>query len=376
MPSFPRANRPGSLLALVLALPLLAGLASCGGSGGTSSALPPGEPTTAAPGDTVIYVAESKANRIDAFRLGSDGLLPSKPFSSIKVDWPRRLAVADGVLYASLYNGVVSMRLGADGSLPSKPTGASLTRSDYDPVNLEARDGKLYVAAAGILRVESFELDSKGDVPLEAAGSGQGEFPADFASLAFDGDYLYSGARKTEYIDVFLLDADGNVPTNAEAQNPRDNVALPDDLEIRDGVLYVTSGSDRTVHAYRIRPDGLLPADEDSRTAAAEFYSDILLDGQNLYAAAYNAGRIDVYDVDADGMLPEAGPVARTQFDPASYPAKMRLDAGVLYVAQAGLGRIDAYVLDGDGMPPTYPSSSTRALDGSYPLDLVLYRLP
>ena len=374
---FPKiAARAARFLVLATIVATGLSLAACGTDGGVSALLPPGPATTAPPGDTVIYAAMTLGNRIDAYRLGSDGLLPSKPFSSIFVTSPRRLTIAGDVLYATLFDRVISIKLGADGSLPNTPTSHTVTNNDYDPVDLEVRDNILYVAAAGRGQVQSFELEADGSLPVDPTGTGVGEFPADFASLELAGPYLYSGSRETQYVDMFILEQDGNVPDNAELQEPRDSIGLPDDIVIRNGILYVTSAGDKTIRAYTLLPNGFLPGDQTSRTKGEEYYSDILLDGNTLYAAAYNAGRIDLYTIAADGQLPEESPFRKTQEDPESYPAHMLMSGGILYVAQAGLNRVDAYVLDGNGLPPAYPSSSTKPAPGdSFPLNLALYHL-
>ncbi|MFN2427883.1 MAG: beta-propeller fold lactonase family protein [Candidatus Binatia bacterium] len=375
--SFPCIAAPAlRLLCFALILTAGANLTSCGADGGKDSFLPPGPATQAPPGNLVLYVAMARGNRIDAYRLGTDGLLPEDPFDTLFVVNPRRLAVENGVLYATLFDRVISARLGADGSLPVEPTSTTFTRDDYEPVDLELRDNILYIASSGLGLVQSFELDDNGDLPFEPSGTGQSEFAADFLSLELDGPYLYSGARDTQFIDVFLLDQDGNVPELAEPQEPQDNISLPDDIEIRDGVLYVTSAGDRSIRAYIIQPNGFLGGKQDSRTGTEEYYSDILLDGDTLYAAAYNAGRIDLYNILPDGMLTPQGPFRSTKSDPASFPSQMTMRGGILYVTQAGLNRVDAYVLDANGLPTQFPSSSTTPLQGaSLPLDLALHEL-
>ena len=351
-------------------------LAACGTDGGTSAFLPPGPPTSAPPGNLVLYAAQSQGNRIDAFRLGTDGLLPERPFDTIFVENPRRLAIANDVLYATLADNVVAIRLGEDGSLAAEPASATLPTGNYDPVQIEVRNGIVYVAAMGFERVQSFELDDDGDLPAIPTGSGSGQIPADFVSLAFNDGFLYSGARASTVIEVFILLPDGNVPLVAEPQEPQDNLSLPDDMIIRNDILYVTSGSDKAIRAYRLQGGGFLPAEHTSRTNTEEFYSDILIEGDRLYAAAYNAGQIDLYRIEPDGMLGGEPPIRSTQNDPQTYPSKMVLNDGVLYVAQAGIDRIDAYVLDGSGEPTKYPTSSTRQqLDPSYPLDIVIHSL-
>jgi 6-phosphogluconolactonase (cycloisomerase 2 family) len=375
MPRMSFGARALRLLVAPLALAVGTSLPSCGTDGGVSAFLPPGPPTQAPPGDIVVYAAMAIGNRIDAYRLGEDGLMPEQPFDTIHVVNPRRLAVANGVLYASLIDRVVSIQLEADGSMPVEPTGNSASRGDYDPIDVIVRDNILYVAGSGLGIVQSFELDENGDVPADPTGVGQGEFSSDFSSLALEGEYLYAGARDTQLVELFLLEQDGNVPELAEAQEPDDSIALPEDIAIRDGILYVTSASDRSIRAYRIQTNGFLAGEEDSRTKSEEYYSDIFLDGDTLYAAAYNAGRIDLYNVDPDGMLPEEAPFFKTQEDPTSYPARMIMHRGILYVTAAGHNRIDAYVLGSDGIPPRYPTSSTTSRRDSLPLDMALLEL-
>jgi 6-phosphogluconolactonase (cycloisomerase 2 family) len=375
MPRTSFGARALRLLVVPLALAAGTSLPSCGTDGGVSAFLPPGPPTQAPPGDIVVYAAMAIGSRIDAFRLGEDGLMPEEPFDSIYLTNPRRLAIANGVLYASLFDRVVSIRLGADGSLPNVPTGISAARTDYDPIDVIVRDNILYVAGSGLGVVQSFELDENGDIPVDPDAVGTGEFSSDFSSLALEGDYLYAGARDTQLVELFLLEQDGNVPEQAEAQEPDDNIALPEDIAIRDGILYVTSASDRSIRAYRIQPNGFLAGEEDSRTKSEEYYSDIFLEGDTLYAAAYNAGRIDLFNVSPDGMLPEEAPFFKTQADPTSYPARMILHRGILYVTTAGHNRIDAYVIGSNGIPPMYPTSSTTPTANSLPLDIAIHEL-
>ncbi|MBI5504148.1 MAG: hypothetical protein HY899_05080 [Deltaproteobacteria bacterium] len=349
--------------------------ASCGAGSGTSSDLPPGPTTTAPPGNIVLYVTMAQGDRVDAYRLGTDGLLPAAPFSTMHLTNPRRLTINDGILYVATEDRIVSARLGQDGALPVGPDAQTDVREDSVPLDLIVRNGILYAAITGYGLVESFELQD-GMVPADPTGVGTGQYPADYVSLELSGGYLYAGSRRSQLIDVFLLDADGNVPDDAEAQDPIDAISLPDDMEIRDNILYVTSAGDRAIRAYRILADGTLPAEQDSRTKAAQYYSSIVLDGTTLYASAYNAGRIDLFTVADDGMLPEEPPFASTKDDPSSYPARMVLRGGILYVAQAGLDRVDAYVIGPDKLPPEYPSSSTVLAPGdSFPSDIVAYEL-
>jgi 6-phosphogluconolactonase (cycloisomerase 2 family) len=372
------AARAARILVLGAVVAIGANLAACGGSGGISADLPPGPPTKAPPGNLVLYVAESQGNRINAYRLGTDGLLPSKPFDTIAVNNPRRLALGDGVLYATLDTRIVSMTLGPNGELPTVPTSLTVGADNLDPMDIKYRDGIIYVASRGLERVQSYVLASDGALPAVATGAGTGQYPADYGSLALDGDYIYSGSRQTQFIDMFILKNDGNVPLDAEKQDPQDSIALPDDIEIRDGFLYVTSASDKSIRAYRLMNNGFLPGDYNSRTKTEEYFSDMVLSGNILYTSAYDKGQIDLFTINPGGSLPEEPPFAQTQDDPQSFPSQMLLNDGILYVAQAGWNRVDAYVLNAQGVPPAYPSSSTRPASKNellFPLGMALYNL-
>ena len=73
------------LFVVPLAIAAGASLPSCGTDGGVTAFLPPGPPTQAPPGNIIVYAAMSIGNRIDAFRLGADGLMPEQPFDTIHV---------------------------------------------------------------------------------------------------------------------------------------------------------------------------------------------------------------------------------------------------------------------------------------------------
>jgi len=360
---------------ILLRLSCVLAFAACGAGEGTSSHLPPGPATTAPPGDIVLYVTMAQGNRVDAYRLGTDGLLPAAPSSTMHVLNPRRLALADGVLHVSTIDRIVSARLGANGELPVGPDAETAPAEGSLPLELVARNGVLYAAVPGSGTVTSYVLED-GLVPIAPTGIGKPESSEDYVSLELNGNYLYAGTRSSHEIHVYLLEQDGNVPPTPEDQQPMDGISLPDDIVIRDNILYVTSAGDRAIHEYKIREDGTLPADQNSRTEPEDFYSSILLSGDTMYVTAYNLGRVDLFQVLANGTLPEEPAFAHTHADPAAYPAKMALERGILYVAQAGLDRIDAYVMGADGMPPEYPSSSTVPAPGkSFPTDLVTLRL-
>ncbi len=334
--------------------------------------LPAGPQSTAAPGNSYLYVTEARGNRLAAYRLGSDGLMPAAPFDTINLQNPRRIILVGDILYVATDDEVLSIRINADGSLPSVPTARSLPSNNADILDLLVVGDTLYAAFSGFRAIEVFRLSAGGHITDSPIGEG-GEFSSDYQSIALFGEFLYAGARATARIDTFLVAGDGSISEEPLKQTPATFLSLPDKLLTRGGMLYSASKGRRRIVAYQIRADGLLPEEADSETARAGAYQDIILDGDTVYASAFNEGRIDTFFLNADGSLQDRGPEHSTKDDPTSFPAGMVLQGGVLYVAQAGAGRIDAYLTGASGFPDFFPTSSALALADSFPTDLVVY---
>ena len=365
--------RPNVIVVLAALVWLTAG---CNAGGGTSVFLPPGPQTTQPPGNLVLYVAEAIGDRVAAYRMGADGLLPATPFSTLALENPRRLALNGNVLYVATDREVVSLSLGADGSLPATPTAGTQPFNGADIFELAVRGDTLYAGFAGFNRLEAFRLTASGQVPASFLTS-SGEFDTDYRTLTVAGGFVYAAARASARIDTYLIGADGSLASTPETQNPSTFITLPDDIVARNGTLYVTNKGRRTLAAFRIRADGLLPQDPDSETQRSGTYQDIVFNGNTIYTCAFNEGRIDSYVLDpADGSLPNAGPDSSTHVDQTTFPTALALRDGVLYVAQACSDRIDAYLITPTGFPTEFPSSSTIAVPDSFPTDIEVYALP
>ena len=369
-----RAARPAGVLLALLALVLILAT-GCGAGGGTATALPAGGATTAVDGNKVLYVAQAQGNRIDAYRLGSDGLLVVEPFSTLAVNNPRRLTVSGDVLYASLGTAVGSLPLASDGSLPAQTTASTAESILASPMEILVRNGILYVAMSGLSEIQAYDLDSAGHVGEDTLSTSGGSF-RNYRTLATYGDYMYAAARGSFTIDTYIIQSDGSLPETFETQLPMPAITMPDDITIDNGTIYTVDQNNERIKAYIIQSDGLLPSSANSKTEAAERYTDLLISGGRLYATAYSAGRIDMYLLEDDGSLPSGPPVASTHADTATFPSALAFSEAVIYVAQAGLGRVDAYLTGANGSPGSFPSSSTRAVAGSFPTDIEIYTLP
>jgi hypothetical protein len=118
-----RFSRLALLSAAVIGV--LAGVIGCDTGNGTSTLLAPGLPTTAPPGNAVLYTSLSKDDRVVGYRLGTDGLLPAEPFTSMNIFEPRVIILGDGILYVLEIDRVVALTLAADGTLPNGPSSQS-----------------------------------------------------------------------------------------------------------------------------------------------------------------------------------------------------------------------------------------------------------
>lgn len=361
--------------ALALALVLVCGVSACGGDG-TAPAIPPAPPTSQPPGDLVLYVAALDGDRVDAFRLGTDGLPQAEPFSSMPIPEPRRLAFADGVLFVAGGDRVATAVVDEDGALPATPTSASAISDGMDNLEMVIANDHVYVASSGFSSINAYPIDEQGRIPISPSSTGFGSLPSDYATLALNGRFLYAGTRGRAQIDVFLLQSDGEIPQDPENQEPDTFVLLPDAIAFANGVLYTASGEDATIRGYIPRSNGLLLDEPDGETRPEEFVGDLVVNEDLIYAAAFNAGQIFTYDLDPVTHLPiEASAITETQQDAEAFPLGLTHSDGILYVSQGGHDRVDAYVLRTNGHPPAFPTGSTTPISGSFPVDTVVARI-
>ena len=146
-----------SLLSVVVSVLLVCG---CGAGAGTKREVPPGPQTSAPPGNFVIYVSEGQTNRVAAYRLGTDGLLPANPFSTLDIDNPRRLLLQDDILYIAFPDGVASVALRADGSLPSSVTSTTDPVFGANALDLLIVDDVIYVAFELLRVIAAYRLQN------------------------------------------------------------------------------------------------------------------------------------------------------------------------------------------------------------------------
>ena len=110
-------------------------------------------------------------------------------------------------------------------------------------------------------------------------------------------------------------------------------------------VLYVNQAQGHKIEAYRVRADGLLPAEAFS-SIDVEDPRNILLVGNVLYVATQS--QVLSIRLASDGSFPAAATGETTALT-NSAPTDMVVSNGILYVAAEGQRVVIAYELDGNG---------------------------
>jgi len=350
-------------------------VAACGAGDGTKRELPAGPQTSAPPSDTVLYVSEGQGNQVVSYRVGTDGLLTAMPFSSISLPNPRRLLLQGNVLFVALDDRLVSIELADDGSLPSEPTVVTDPVFEGNPLDMVIVDDVLYAAFENVLSILAYRLE-RGQLsafPLTVSGTNFSEYRA----IASANGFVYATSPRSGTIDTYVIGVGGGLPESPDSELPDKDIDFPEDMLINDGILYLIDAFDRRIKVFPIQSNGFLPNEPTSETKRVESYVRALIDGNRLYASAYNEGRIDLYQLDSvDGNLADDRPVAFTENDTGAFPIGLALVNGVMYVTQAGRGRIDGYVVNPNGTLPPFPSTSTLAVKGSFPNDVVSGSFP
>lgn len=381
-------------LAIFFAVPL----AGCGGGGdGSGSRLPRGQLTASDGGPLVLFTSEAgrsdrqgnreAGNRVSGYRLGTDGLLPLDPFTTVSTaDNPRSIFLVQGceggvpfsTLYVATLNRVQAYAVADSGAILPGPLSETVPEEGADGVAMTVAQGHLYVAAQGASRVDAYLMGSKGALPASPTSCARGLTSVSYGTLEVSGNVLFAGGLGT--IDTFALSA-GELPgaecASGAVTERIGSIIIPRalDLVIAGSRLYVSEEGERRIFSVGIEPGGALPLEFDSKTASLELFERLLLDGTRIYAAAFSAGTIMAFELEG-GLLPRNA-FSQTQADPNSLPVGLARSGDFLYVAQAGADRVDAFAVDPiNGTLSQTPVSSTARIADSFPNDIALGHFP
>src|SRR5437762_97124 len=274
---------------------------------------------------TILYATAASQARVDGFCVREGGGLA--PAASVHVDTagmePRRLVVANGVLFVGELDRVEAVKIGPHGPLTP---------------------GRIAI------------------FPINAGGS------------------LHDPAECTTPTGKTRPEATPAISDQQRIQRPRSFVFLDDRV-------YVDEVGTKRIKAFLLQADGLFPPPVKvgkrlrwerplSRTDPVLAYVDVVLFRSTLLASQFEKGRIDAYRLKPDGRLPRQ-PTRQTKQAVRTSPVRMAVsDEGVLYVSAGEFDRIQAFKLrQSDGLPATTPFSETDEQTGSFPNDVALAML-
>ena len=368
------------LLAWLLPVVLLpAGCGDGGGDGGGFGGGGGGEPLGGGSGTTsVLYVANSGSDNVSGYSInatsGTLSAIPGSPF--VNVSAPSAIAVSSNGFFAyvanSPANNVTAFRVGTDGALLLGESTAATPNPA--PVGTTPRaiaisqDSRfLYVANSGSDSVTVFSIGTAGVLTRVPPTMGNpnpaavgGSAPIALATPQ-TGRFLYVANSASNTVTAFQIETSGlltQVPPAGPGTNPisvRGTGPTALAMSPNGQFLYVTNGASNTVTAFQVATSGLLtlvpPAGSNpnpvSTGGATPNGIAVASNGAYLYIAN-GEGNVSAFAIGSNGLLtlvPASG-TAPNPTPAGSNPAAVTIsqDGQFLYVANRG-GNISAYTI-------------------------------
>jgi 6-phosphogluconolactonase (cycloisomerase 2 family) len=330
-----------------------------------------------------VYVTNSGSNDVSAFSInpstGGLAAIAGSPFKDIPS--PSAIAVSPNGLFAyvanSRTNKVTAFRVGTNGGLLLGPS----TQDTPNPASVGATPRALaisknsqflYVANSGSGDITVFQIGTAGVLTHVPQTEGRSKPVAAGVSspialtISPTGRFLYVANSTDHTITAFQVDAAGVltlVTATAPASNPVSSggtgvTALA--MSLNGQFLYVTNGTSNTVTTFQVEASGLLtrvpPAGSrlNPLATAGTTPNGITLapDGAHLYIAN-GGGNVSVFAIGSDGLLtlvPASG-ASQNPTAAGTNPVAVALsqDGQFLYVANGG-GNVSIYtVVSGAG---------------------------
>jgi len=355
---------------------------------------------------TILYATAASQSGVDGFCVRDGGGLTPAP--SVHVDTagmePRRLVVANGVLFVGELDRVEAFKIGSHGALTPMAATKTITSPAMEVIDMAvAADGQtLYVAQNGPDRIAAYPIAAATSRSWDFTSCIQGRVNGSYRALHIRNGLLYASEQLTPgRIAIFPINAGGSLHDPAECMTPTGKTrpeatpAISDQQRIQrprafvflDDRVYVDEVGTKRIKAFLLQADGLFPPPVKvgkrmrwerplSRTDPVLAYVDVVLFRSTLLASQFEKGRIDAYRLKPDGRLPRQ-PTRQTKQDVRTSPVRMAVsDDGVLYVSAGEFDRIQAFKLrQSDGLPATTPFSETDEQTGSFPNDVALAML-
>lgn len=379
---------------------------------------------------TVLYAtrttpdpADNDASSIYGYCVKSNGGLGAITKYRIRTagQYPRRLLVANGVLYVAETDRVEAFSIGPKGGLTRLES--TTPKGRMNPHDLAVSDDgtTLYVPRREQSQIVSYKIGANGFEfgPNGTAGADdydscvhrrtRGDNAAGrqlWESMAVRGNRLYVSLRASGAgVRVYTLRDDNSFPSQ---QSPGTKATVcranedgisnydekrglggPRTFVLGDDAVYVQRVGRRWLTRYELETDGAnqglfkkngtnkkgeAVAKPTSRTVRTSLYDDLIAANQAIIGSVFARGRVDSFLLNSDGELPRRRTKA-TKENLVETPVRIRADMNTrtLYVPGGDLDRIQAYRLRDDGeLASTEPFSETDAVKGSFPNDAIV----
>ncbi len=371
-PSFAQRWRLAWFVPFVLFAPGCGGDGGEGGLGGLGT-IGGGEGTAA-----IVYVTNSGSNNVSGYTINpsTGGLapIPGSPFVNLSA--PSAIAVAPNGFFAyaanSQANNVTAFRLGTDGALlrgestTATPNPAAVGTTPR-ALAISQDSQFLYVANSGSDSVTVFSIGTAGLLTRVPATAGNpnpvaagGSAPIALTTVS-PGRFLYVANRASNTVTAFQIETSGlltQVPPAGPGTNPisvsgTGLTALA--ISPNGQFLYATNGTSNTVTAFQVGTSGLLtlvpPTGSNPNPASTRGTTPngiaVASNGAHLYIAN-GEGNVSAFAIASNGLL-TLEPASGTAPNPAPAgpnPAAVTIseDGLFLYVANRG-GSVSAYTI-------------------------------
>ena len=356
--------------------------------------------------DTILYATAATPGRVDGFCVHRDGSVA--PAAVVQVNTagtePRRLLVANGVLYVGERDRVEAYTIGPHGGLRFLDRTNVISRPAMNVMDMAfSPDSKtLYVAQNGPDRIAAYPLDAMGTPAHDLTSCIQGRVNVAYRSLGVNNSLLYVSEQLAPgRIAVFPIDATGGLGEckKCKGGSRAGQLCTTDDKNATTGcpgatcpsccsAARVCQGGSRvgqlcTVDGTNDVTNGCplaacpgccvaatAPISSRSRIQRPRSFQII---GDRIYVEEVETQQIKAFRLEADGLFPEPTPANKRNRPKYEPPGKGFVTAPVLsYVdlvhagsallaSQFEQGRIDAYrLIQPDGRLPRQPTRQTN----------------
>ena len=227
---------------------------------------------------TILYATAASQARVDGFCVRDGGGLA--PAASVHVDTagmePRRLVVANGVLFVGELDRVEAFKIGPHGALTPMAATKTITSPAMEVIDMAvAADGQtLYVAQNGPDRIAAYPIAAATSRSWDFTSCIQGRVNGSYRALHIRNGLLYASEQLTPgRIAIFPINAGGSLHDLAECTTPtgktrpeatpaisdQQRIQRPRSFVFLDDRVYVDEVGTKRIKAFLLQADGLSP---------------------------------------------------------------------------------------------------------------------